>query len=71
MEFTELYRAALEVLNPRRISPNIEAGGVAAALVTNKGNVYQHGLLRRACRCGCHAYCRRGLGGKNCSRGLG
>ena len=41
MEFTELYQAALEVLQPRRISPDVEAGGVAAALVTDQGNVYR------------------------------
>ena len=52
MEFTELYRAALEVLNPRRISPNIEAGGVAAALVTNKGNVYRGVCIDTACSMG-------------------
>ncbi len=52
MEFTELTRAALEVLNPRCISPNIEAGGVAAALVTDKGNVYRGVCIDTACSMG-------------------
>ena len=41
MDFQALYDAALAVLNPREVSGSIEAGGVAAALVTDKGNVYQ------------------------------
>lgn len=52
MEFTELYRAALEVLNPRRISPDIEVGGVAAALVTDQGNVYRGVCIDTACSMG-------------------
>ena len=36
MEFTELYQKALEVLHPRQVSEDIEAGGVAAALVTDQ-----------------------------------
>ncbi len=35
-----LITRALEVLNPRTVSPFIEAGGVAAAILTKKGNVY-------------------------------
>ena len=38
--WNELYNAALKVQNNRTISPFIEAGGVAAALLTQKGNVY-------------------------------
>lgn len=52
MEFSELYKAALEVLDPRRISPDIEAGGVAAALVTDKGNVYRGVCIDTACSMG-------------------
>jgi len=52
MEFKELYEAALEVLNPRRISENVEAGGVAAALVTDKGNVYRGVCIDTACSMG-------------------
>ena len=40
MTWDELYRAARKVQNGREISPFIEAGGVAAAILTRKGNVY-------------------------------
>lgn len=36
----KLYNAALEVQNSRMISPFIEAGGVAAAILTKQGNIY-------------------------------
>ena len=36
----KLYEAALKVQNKRIISPFIEAGGVAAAIMTKKGNIY-------------------------------
>ena len=49
MDFETLYSAALEVLNPRRISENIEVGGVAAALVTDKGNIYRGVCIDTAC----------------------
>lgn len=52
MEFGDLIAAALEVLKPRRISDNIEAGGVAAALVTDKGNVYRGVCIDTACSMG-------------------
>lgn len=52
MEFTELYQAALEVLQPRRISPDVEAGGVAAALVTDQGNVYRGVCIDISCSMG-------------------
>lgn len=35
-----LYDAAVKVQNHRTISPFIEAGGVAAAILTKKGNIY-------------------------------
>ena len=35
-----LYNAARKVQNDRAISPFIDAGGVAAALVTKAGNIY-------------------------------
>lgn len=35
-----LYEKALSVQNPRVISPFIEAGGVAAAILTKAGNIY-------------------------------
>ena len=55
MEFTELYQKALEVLHPRQVSEDIEAGGVAAALVTDQGNVYQGVCIDTACSMGCCA----------------
>jgi cytidine deaminase len=36
----DLYEAAWSRYNPRTISPFIEAGGVAAAILTDRGNVY-------------------------------
>ena len=35
-----LYDAAVKVQNARIISPFIEAGGVAAAILTKQGNIY-------------------------------
>lgn len=37
----KLYEEALSVLNPRTISGFIEAGGVAAAILTERGNIYK------------------------------
>ena len=36
----KLYDAAVKVQNARTISPFIEAGGVAAAILTKQGNIY-------------------------------
>lgn len=36
----KLYEAAIKVQNNRTISPFIEAGGVAAAILTKSGNIY-------------------------------
>lgn len=36
----QLYNKAREVQNPRVVSPFIEAGGVAAAILTKSGNIY-------------------------------
>jgi cytidine deaminase len=38
--FDELYKIAKSRINPRKISPFIEAGGVSAALLTKAGNIY-------------------------------
>lgn len=38
--WNELYNAAIKVQNGRTISPFIEAGGVAAAILTKAGNIY-------------------------------
>lgn len=40
MEWKELYSAAKAKLNERTVSPFIDAGGVAAAILTVGGNVY-------------------------------
>ena len=36
----ELYQVAKERLNPRVLTPFMDAGGVAAAILTDKGNIY-------------------------------
>jgi len=40
MIWEQLYEEAKAKLSPRVISPFIEAGGVAAAILTDKGNIY-------------------------------
>ena len=40
--WNELYLAARKVQNERTISPFIDAGGVAAAVLTKQGNVYSY-----------------------------
>ncbi len=47
-----LYEAARQVQNSRVISPFIEAGGVAAALVTKAGNIYVGVCIDTACTLG-------------------
>jgi cytidine deaminase len=48
----ELYDAAKEKLNPRRLSPFIEAGGVAAAVLTDRGNIYTGVCIDTGCSLG-------------------
>ena len=48
----KLYNAALEVQNAREISPFIEAGGVAAAILTKEGNIYVGVCIDTACGLG-------------------
>lgn len=38
--WNKLYQAALTVQNERTISPFVDAGGVAAAILTKEGNIY-------------------------------
>lgn len=52
LEFEELIQAAAQVLRPRRISEDIEVGGVAAALVTDRGNVYRGICIDTSCSMG-------------------
>ncbi|MFQ6609245.1 MAG: cytidine deaminase [Fidelibacterota bacterium] len=52
MDFRQLYDLAKENLNPRQISHFIEAGGVASAILTDKGNVYVGVCIDTACTLG-------------------
>src|SRR5215475_5450551 len=52
MEFDELYQQAKMVINPRRLSPEAEAGGVSAALLTESGKVYTGVCIDTACSMG-------------------
>ena len=50
--WTKLYNEAKSVLNPRTVSPFIEAGGVGAAILTDKGNIYKGVCIDTACTLG-------------------
>ncbi|WP_071131229.1 cytidine deaminase family protein [Enterococcus timonensis] len=50
--WNELYELAKEKLNPRMITPFIEAGGVAAAILTDQGNIYTGVCIDTACTLG-------------------
>ena len=50
--WNKLYSAARAVQNGRVISPFIEAGGVAAAILTKKGNIYVGVCIDTACTLG-------------------
>ena len=52
MTFAELSARARAVLNPRRLSPEAEAGGVGAALLTASGAVYTGVCIDTACSMG-------------------
>ena len=52
MTFDELYTQAKAVLNPRRLSPEAEAGGVGAALLSDSGAVYVGVCIDTACSMG-------------------
>ena len=51
-EWDSLIEAAMSVLNPREISPFIEAGGVSAAILTDDGNIYTGVCIDMACSLG-------------------
>ena len=51
-EWTLLFNEAKAKLNSRTISPFIEAGGVAAAIMTDKGNIYTGVCIDTACTLG-------------------
>lgn len=48
----KLYLSAKEVLNDRTVSPFIDAGGVAAAILTKRGNIYVGVCIDTACTLG-------------------
>ncbi len=48
----KLYLAARKVQYPRKISPRVEAGTVAAALLTAQGNIYSGVCIDTACSLG-------------------
>lgn len=52
MEFQELYKQALAVAKPLRLSEAAASGGVGAALLTVNGNVYTGVCIETACSMG-------------------
>ena len=50
--WTTLYNEAKSKVNPRALSPFIEAGGVATAILTDKGNIYTGVSIDTACTLG-------------------
>lgn len=48
----ELYNKAKSVIKPRIISSFIDAGGVGAAILTDKGNIYVGVCIDTACTLG-------------------
>lgn len=52
MDWNELKDIATATLSPRQVSEDIEVGGVAAALVTDQGNVYRGICIDTACSMG-------------------
>lgn len=49
----KLYSEAKKVQNARTISPFIDAGGVAAAILTKKGNIYVGVCIDTSCSSEC------------------
>lgn len=47
-----LYKKALETINPQKISPTIEIGSVASAILTKNGNIYTGICVDTACTLG-------------------
>ena len=50
--WNKLYNAAKKVLNPRKVSTIIEAGGVSAAIETESGKIYVGVCVDSACSLG-------------------
>lgn len=51
-KWNELYSAAMKVLNPRKVSEIVEAGGVAAAVEAKSGRIYVGVCVDSACTLG-------------------
>lgn len=52
MQFDELIQIAKETLRPRQLSDSSYAGSVAAALITDQGNVYKGVCIDTPCSMG-------------------
>lgn len=52
MDFTEMLKIAETTVNPRQLSESSYAGSVAAALVTDQGNVYKGVCIDTPCSMG-------------------
>ena len=52
MVWKKLYEEAKKVLNPRKISDSVDAGGVVAAILTKYGNIYTGVCIDTACSLG-------------------
>ncbi len=52
MNFSELIDIAWETLNPRELSPTVSAGGVAAAILTDRGYVFTGVCIDAPCGLG-------------------
>lgn len=50
--WSELYNAAMKVINPREVSERVEAGGVAAAVESVSGKIYVGVCIDTACTLG-------------------
>jgi len=50
--FDDLYAQARAVVNPRRLSDDVEVGGVGAALLAESGRVYTGVCIDTACSMG-------------------
>ena len=52
MDFQELYEMARQLRQPRQLSRSTEAGAVAAAILTDQGNVYRGVNIDSPCSMG-------------------
>ncbi len=50
--WNEMYRAAIAVQNPRKLSDCIDAGGVAAAVLSSSGKIYTGVCVDTCCTLG-------------------